>query len=67
VKTYKNISRVDQLDIEPGQTGERDIPKDQEDRMVARGSIEVVGKPSGGGTTTAPEKTESAQPGAGRS
>jgi hypothetical protein len=44
VKTYKNISQLDQLDIEPGQTGEREISQEQEDRMVARGDIEVVGE-----------------------
>lgn len=41
-KTYKNISQHDQLGIEPGQTGKREIPQDQEDRMVERGAIEVV-------------------------
>ena len=42
MKTYKNITNVEQLDIPPGETGERDIPPDQEERMVERGAIEVV-------------------------
>lgn len=42
MKTYKNISSVEQLGIEPGQAGEASIPEDQEARMVARGAIEVV-------------------------
>jgi hypothetical protein len=44
VKTYKNISDLEQLGIEPGQTGEADIHPDQEARMIARGAIEVVTK-----------------------
>lgn len=41
-KEYKNISSVEQLGIEPGQTGKADIPEDQEHRMVAREAVEVV-------------------------
>lgn len=52
-KTYKNISNVEQLGIEPGQTGKADIPEDQEQRMVAREAIEVVSN----GDAPAPEKT----------
>jgi hypothetical protein len=46
MKTYKNISDVEQLDIAPGETGEREIPETQETRMVERGAIEVVGAPA---------------------
>src|SRR3982751_3318541 len=49
-KNYKNISGVEQLEIPPGETGEREIPQDQEDRMVTRGAIEVVS-----GETAEPE------------
>lgn len=41
--TYKNVSPVEQLGLQPGETGEVDISKDQEQRMVERGAIEVVG------------------------
>lgn len=55
MKTYKNISPVEQLGIQPGETGEADIPLDQEQRMVARDSIEVVGDAA---PATDPEETE---------
>ncbi len=42
MKEYKNITNVDQLDIPPGETGKRELPLDQEARMVDRGAIEVV-------------------------
>lgn len=42
MKTYKNNSPLEQLGIAPGQTGQADIPQEQEERMVERGSIEVV-------------------------
>lgn len=64
--TYKNISSVTQLDIEPGQTGERDIPKDQEDRMVERGAIEVVGSGSASTTDEVDQPPEAEQPGGGK-
>ncbi len=55
MKTYKNISPLEQLGIEPGKTGEADIPKEQEIRMIARGSIELVGE--------APEEPTTDEPG----
>jgi hypothetical protein len=62
MKTYKNISTVEQLGIDPGQTGQIDIPKDQEDRMVDRGAIEVVttsttSEGGSSGTTKTPPDT----------
>lgn len=57
MKTYKNITDVEQLDIEPGQTGDREISSEEEGRMVARGAIEVVGEPAEETATAEPEKT----------
>lgn len=60
MKTYKNISGVEQLDIPPGETGERELPQDQENRMVARGAIEVVSEAAtddAAASTSDPEKT----------
>jgi hypothetical protein len=60
VKTYKNITNVDQLDIPPGETGQRDLLPDEEARMVDRGAIEVVG---GGGETASEATSDSESPG----
>jgi hypothetical protein len=63
VKKYKNISTLEQLGIEPGETGEREMHKDQEDRMVARGAIEVVTTSGSSSASTSPSAPESGKPG----
>lgn len=42
-RTIKNISQRAQLGVEPGQEGQVEISQDEEDRMVDRGAIEVIG------------------------
>jgi hypothetical protein len=57
MKTYKNIGKVENLGIAPGETGDRDISEAQEKRMIDRKAIEVV--TSGGGTPAEkPEEKE---------
>ena len=58
-KRYKNISTVTQLDILPGETAERTISEDKEERMVSRGAIEVVSTESE--ENPAPESEESSE------
>lgn len=53
MKTYKNISGLEQLDLAPGKSGQRELTPDEEQRMVARGAIEVVGS-----STSKPEDAE---------
>lgn len=60
-KTYKNISGLTQLGIEPGQTGEAELTPDEEHRMINRGAIEVVGEATestDAPDTNAPETSE---------
>ena len=57
-KTYENVSPVEQLGIAPGETGEADISEDQEQRMVERGAIKVVGGSHTHKDTTEQEESE---------
>jgi hypothetical protein len=66
VKTYKNISTLEQLGIEPGQTGQAEITKDQEDRMVSRGAIEVVPTSGSSSASSSPSAPESGKSGSGK-
>ena len=45
MKTYKNISNVEQLGLAPNEEGERELNYDEELRMIERGALEVIKDP----------------------
>lgn len=47
MKTYRNISTLNQLGLEPGEVGERELTSDEEERLLTRGAVEIVsGEPA---------------------
>lgn len=58
MKTYKNISNVEQLGLAPNEEGERQLNHDEELRMIDRRAIEVTKDPEADARAAAEAETK---------